>query len=70
MYVFTKTVYIWFFITFLVPVIQGLFSLGLDGVVRQMSIIFITLLLFTIVFLMYNYIYILMSVGLSNFFSK
>lgn len=70
MYLFTKTVYIWFFITFLVPVIQGLFSLGLDGVVRQMSIIFITLLLFTIVFLMYNYIYILMSVGLSNFFSK
>lgn len=70
MYVFTKTVYIWFFITFLVPVIQGLFSLGLDGIVRQMSIIFITLLLFTIVFLMYNYIYILMSVGLSNFFSK
>lgn len=70
MYLFTKTVYIWFFITFLVPVIQGLFSLGLDGIVRQMSIIFITLLLFTIVFLMYNYIYILMSVGLSNFFSK
>lgn len=70
MYLFTKTVYIWFFSTFLVPVIQGLFSLGLDGVVRQMSIIFITLLLFTIVFLMYNYIYILMSVGLSNFFSK